>query len=120
MAVPGRPVDGDVQPEPEAAADATTGVTTFTPTGTFGLFSGDGTDVNFSDDGLNIAHTTCQRQHAGAALPARHARLPGVRARARAIPNTYIVGIDLSRVPSYKNNDYQDVILLVRNAARGR
>ena len=32
------------------------------------------------------------------------------------IPNTYIVGIDLSRVPSYKNNDYQDVILLLRNA----
>ena len=33
-----------------------------------------------------------------------------------AIPNTYIVGIDLSRVPSYKNNDYQDVVLLLRNA----
>ena len=32
-----------------------------------------------------------------------------------AIPNTYIVGIDLSRVPAYKNNDFQDVILLVRN-----
>ncbi len=33
----------------------------------------------------------------------------------RADPDTYIIGIDLSRVPSYKNNDYQDVILLVRN-----
>ena len=33
-----------------------------------------------------------------------------------AIPNTYIVGIDLSRVPAYKNNDFQDVVLLLRNA----
>ena len=56
----------------------TTGVTTFTPTGVFGLFSGGGTDVNFSDDGLNVGHT--RRQVApGIALPARHARLPGVR-----------------------------------------
>jgi hypothetical protein len=40
------------------------------------------------------------------------------------IPNTYIVGDDLSRVPAYKNNDYQDVVLLLRNAqpatAQGR
>jgi hypothetical protein len=32
-----------------------------------------------------------------------------------AIPNTYIIGDDLSRVPSYKNNDYQDVVLILRN-----
>ena len=35
----------------------TTGVTSFTPAGTFGLFSGAYSDVNFSDDGLNTAHT---------------------------------------------------------------
>ena len=94
----------------------TTGVTTFTPTGPFGLFSGGGTDVNFSDDGLNVGHQTT-----GAVLPVPHylhdmriyqAYGPGHV----AIPNTYIVGIDLSRVPAYKNNDYQDVVLLLRNA----
>ena len=94
----------------------TTGITTFTPTGPFGLFSGGGTDVNFSDDGLNVGH-----QKSGASLPVPH-YLHDMRVYQAygpghvAIPNTYIVGIDLSRVPAYKNNDYQDVILLLRNA----
>jgi hypothetical protein len=94
----------------------TTGITTFTPGGTFGLFSGGGTDVNFSDDGLNVGH-----QKSGAVLPVPH-YLHDMRVYQAygpghvAIPNTYIVGVDLSRVPAYKNNDYQDVILLLRNA----
>ncbi|BEP15882.1 hypothetical protein acdb102_41930 [Acidothermaceae bacterium B102] len=92
-----------------------TGVTTFTPTGTFGLFSGDFSDVNFSDDGLNTAHTTSNVN-----MPVPHYLhdmrvFPAYGPGHVAIPNTYIVGIDLSRVPSYKNNDFQDVILLVRN-----
>ena len=94
----------------------TTGVTTFTPGGVFGLFSGGGTDVNFSDDGLNVGHTTT-----GAPLPVPHYLhdmrvYPAYGPGHVLIPNTYIIGIDLSRVPSYKNNDYQDVVLLLRNA----
>jgi hypothetical protein len=93
----------------------TTGVTTFNPTGNFGIFSAGGTDVNFSDDGLNTAHTTSNVN-----MPVPHylhdMRIyPAYGPGHVAIPNTYIVGIDLSRVPSYKNNDYQDVILLMRN-----
>jgi hypothetical protein len=33
------------------------------------------------------------------------------------IPNTYIIGDDLSRVPPYKNNDYQDVVFVLTNAS---
>jgi glucose/arabinose dehydrogenase len=92
-----------------------TGVTTFTPTGTFGLFSGDFTDTNFSDDSLNVGHTT-----ANVDLPVPHYThgmrvYPAYGAGHVVIPNTYIVGIDLSRVPAYKNNDFQDIVLLVRN-----
>ncbi|BEP13260.1 hypothetical protein acdb102_15710 [Acidothermaceae bacterium B102] len=92
-----------------------TGVTTFTAPGTFGLFSGDFTDVNFSDDSLNVGHTT-----ANVNLPVPHYLhdlrvFPAYGPGHVAIPNTYIVGIDLSRVPAYKNNDFQDIVLLVRN-----
>ncbi|BEP14961.1 hypothetical protein acdb102_32720 [Acidothermaceae bacterium B102] len=101
--------DQDLLPTP-------TGVTTFTPAGTFGLFSGDFSDVNFSDDSLNVGHTT-----SNTALPVPHYLhdmrvYPAYGPGHVAIPNTYIVAIDLSRVPKYKNNDYQDVILLLRNA----
>jgi hypothetical protein len=85
-------------------------------TGTWGLFSGDYSDVNFSDDGLNIGHDKSNNP-----LPVPH-YLHDLRVYQAygpghvAIPNTYIVAIDLSRVPAYKNNDYQDIVLLLRNA----
>ena len=92
------------------------GSTTFTTTGAFGIYSGDGTDVNFSDDSLNKAHST-----SGADVPVAH-YLHDLRIYQAyglghvAIANTYLVGIDITRVPSYKNNDFQDVVLLLRNA----
>ena len=33
-----------------------------------------------------------------------------------AIPNTYILAVDVTRVPDFKNNDFQDVVMLLRNA----
>ena len=54
---PADPAD-HVQPEPAAAADADGRAPRFTPGGAFGLFSGDFTDVNYSDDGLNVGHRT--------------------------------------------------------------
>jgi Bacterial Ig-like domain/Glucose / Sorbosone dehydrogenase len=92
-----------------------TGTTTFSPTGTFGLYSSDFSEVNFSDDSLNLANTT-----ANVPMPVPHYLhqmriFPAYGPGHVLIPNTYIVADDLSRVPPYKNNDYQDVILLLRN-----
>jgi hypothetical protein len=91
------------------------GTTTFSPTGNFGLYSGDFSDVNFSDDSLNIAHYTDNTN-----VPVLHYLhnlriFPAYGPGHVAIPNTYLVGIDITRIPLYKNNDYQDVILLLRN-----
>ena len=48
-----------------------TGTTSFTPVGPFGIFSGDFSNVNFSDDGLNVGSPQRQRPTPdGAALPA--------------------------------------------------
>jgi hypothetical protein len=98
-----------------------TGTTSFTPTTPFGLFSGDFTDVNYSDDSLNVGHQNSGTGHtADANLPVPHYLhdlrvYPAYGPGHVLIPNTYIVGDDLSRVPAYKNNDYQDVVLLVSN-----
>ncbi len=98
-----------------------TGTTSFTPTSPFGLFSGDFTDVNYSDDSLNVGHQNSGSGHTqDADLPVPHylhdMRIYPAYGPGRVpIPNTYIVGIDLSRVPAYKNNDYQDVVLLLSN-----
>jgi hypothetical protein len=92
------------------------GTTSFTPTGTFGIYSGDFSDVNFSDDSLNIAHSTANTD-----VPTKHylhdLRIyPAYGPGHAPIPNTYIVGVDITRVPAYKNNDYQDLVLLLTNA----
>ncbi|MDX6203120.1 MAG: hypothetical protein QOJ83_2620, partial [Frankiales bacterium] len=98
------------------------GVTTFTPTGSFGLYSGDFTDVNFSDDALNVGNQNYATGHtADAPLPVPHYLhdmriFPAYGPGHALIPNTYIVTIDLSRVPAYKNNDFQDIVLLLSNA----
>jgi hypothetical protein len=94
-----------------------TGVTTFQPAASavFGIFSGDYSDVNFTDDSYNTGHSTSNVN-----LPVPH-YLHDIRVYPAygpghvAIPNAYILGVDLSRVPAYKNNDFQDVVLLVRN-----
>ena len=92
------------------------GTTTFQPAGDFGLYTGDGADVSFSDDALNIGHTA-----AGADLSVPH-YLHNMRTYIAygpghvAIPNTYLVTDDIKRAPSQKNNDDQDVVMLLRNA----
>jgi hypothetical protein len=86
----------------------TTGTQAFTTSGTFGLFSGDGKDVVFSDDHLN----TTTNPHDVRVYPAfgfGHV----------AIPNTYLVAIDTGRGSTTgvdtKNHDFQDVVMIVRN-----
>ncbi|BEP15492.1 hypothetical protein acdb102_38030 [Acidothermaceae bacterium B102] len=95
-----------------------TGTTTFTPPGNFGVYNGDGTNVNFTDDSLNIDHTTANPT---ANVPVPHYLhdmrvYPAYGPGHVAIPNTYIIGIDITRVSAYHNDDFQDVILLLRNA----
>ena len=94
-----------------------TGGTTFTPSGTFGIYNGDSHDVNFTDDGLNTLHTTANADVA----PAHYGRgfrvFPAFGAGHVQIPNTWILATDVTRVPAYKNNDFQDAVFLLTNAA---
>ena len=96
---------------------AATGTTSFIPTGAFGVYNGDGPDVNYSDDAKNPMHTTTNAD----IVPAHYGHtvrvFPALGPGRVAIPNTWIVAFDLSRVPGYKNNDFQDVIYVLRNAA---
>jgi hypothetical protein len=93
------------------------GTTTFTPSGAFGIYNGDGSDVNFTDDGLNTLHTA-----AGADItPAHYGKgfrvFPAYGPGHVVIPNTWVLATDVTRVPSYKNNDFQDAVFLLTNAA---
>jgi hypothetical protein len=74
------------------------------PTGVFGLYAGDGTEVVFSDDSLNAA-----------SAPHDMRIYPAYGPSHVAIPNTYLVAIDTGRASEDKNGDYQDVVLIVRN-----
>jgi hypothetical protein len=91
------------------------GTTTFTPTGTFGLFSGEFTDVNFTDDSLNIAHGTDNKD----LVPIQYLHdfriYPAYGAGHVAVPNTYLVCVDVTRVTADKNFDFQDVVMLLSN-----
>jgi hypothetical protein len=94
-----------------------TGSTTFTPTGAFGIYNGDGVDVNFTDDGLTTLHTP-----AGADITPLHYSkgfrvFPAFGPGHVLIPNTWILANDISRVPAYKTNDFQDAVFLLTNAA---
>jgi hypothetical protein len=96
-----------------------TGTTTFTPTGTFGVFSGDLNSVNFTDDSLNVDHIKGSNPVANVPIPhyLHDIRVyPAYGPGHVAIPNTYIIGVDITRVSASHNNDYQDVLLLLRNA----
>ena len=87
----------------------TVGTTSFTATGTFGLWTGDNQDVVFSDDALNPPSTSSSTgPHDERVYPAYG---PGHI----AIPNTYLVAIDTGRASESKNHDFQDVVLIVRN-----
>jgi hypothetical protein len=94
-----------------------TGTTTFTPTGGFGLYSGDGTKVNFSDDTLNTVLTSTS----ATAVPTSYLHslrvLQAYGPGHVAIANTYLVAVDDFRVTATKNYDYQDNVFLLRNAS---
>ena len=88
----------------------TVGNGTFVPTGTFGLWTGDNQDVVFSDDALNPPSTSATTgPHDERVYPAYG---PGHI----AIPNTYLVAIDTGRASESKNHDFQDVVMIMRNA----
>jgi len=93
-----------------------TGVTTFTPTGPFGLWNGDFASINFTDDAKNIAldanSVPISPPHYLHDIRVYKAFGPG----RVLIPNTYIVGVDITRTPSFHNNDYQDIVFILRNA----
>lgn len=95
---------------------AQTGGTTFSPTGAFGLWTGDYGDINFSDDGKNVAHVIggddVSPPHYVHAIRSYLAYGPGhVR-----VNDTWLVSVDISRTAAYKNNDFQDVVFVLRNA----
>ncbi|BEP12949.1 hypothetical protein acdb102_12600 [Acidothermaceae bacterium B102] len=87
----------------------TVGTTTFTASGTFGLWTGDKQDVVFSDDALNPQST------AGGTGPHDERVYPAYGPGHIAIPNTYLIAIDTGRASESKNHDFQDVVLIVRN-----
>lgn len=94
----------------------TTGVTTFSPTGLFGLFGDNGR--SFSDDGYHKFQDETgaiveSQTHNFRFYPARNAS--GV-----PIPNAWIAGVDIGVDPRpgfQKNYDYQDYVFLLVNAA---
>ena len=95
------------------------GATTFTPSGNFGVFSGDANSVNFTDDSLNLDHVKGSNPVANVPIPHYLHAIRVYQAYGPghvAIPNTFIVGDDIVRVSASKNNDFQDVLLLLRNA----
>ncbi|MDX6253814.1 MAG: hypothetical protein QOJ11_148 [Frankiales bacterium] len=100
------------------------GPTTFSPGGPFGLYNGESTNVNFSDDNLNIAHqctpspSDCKYDGTDI-VPTKYLHdmrvYPAFGPGHVAIPNTYLVAVDVSRLAD-KNNDFQDVVMILRNA----
>lgn len=111
---PGDPTNGYAQNQ--KLMPVPNGTTTFTPTGPFGLWTGDYSDINFSDDGKNVAHTTT-----GADISPPH-YLHNLRIYRAYGPghtllaHTWLVAVDITRVPSYKNNDFQDLVFVLHNA----
>ncbi|MDX6212851.1 MAG: hypothetical protein QOF82_1938, partial [Frankiales bacterium] len=87
------------------------GVTTFNPTGVFGLYGGLGGDSSFTDDGLNWGNVTPRIYEHNIRV------FLAYDVNRVLIPNTYILADDPGRSPGGKNNDYQDVVFLVSNAA---
>ncbi|MDX6228899.1 MAG: hypothetical protein QOI76_2289, partial [Frankiales bacterium] len=87
------------------------GVTTFTPAGVFGLYGGLGGDSSFTDDGLNWGNVTPRIYEHNIRV------FLAYDVNRVLIPNTYILADDPGRNPGGKNNDYQDVVFLVSNAA---
>jgi hypothetical protein len=94
----------------------TTGVTTFSPTGLFGLFADNGR--SFSDDGY---HKFQDETGAIVETQTHNFRFyPARNASGGTIPDAWIVGVDIGVNPApgfQKNYDYQDYVFLLVNAA---
>ena len=93
----------------------TTGVTTFAPTGLFGLFADHGR--SFSDDG---SHRFTDELGTVVESQTHNFRFYPARTGGVAIPNAWIVGVDIGIDPRpgmQKNYDYQDYVFLLVNAA---
>ena len=93
------------------------GPETFSPTGTFGIFSGDFSNVNFTDDGFNVGH---KNDMSNSPLPVPHYLhdirvFPAYGPGHVLIPNSFLLAEDINRVPGYKNDDFQDVVYLLSN-----
>jgi hypothetical protein len=83
---------------------STIGPSSFSTSGTFGLWFGDGTDVVFSDDAKNPSSAP----HDVRAYPALGpGRVP--------VANTLIVAVDTGRTGESKNHDYQDLVFVLHN-----
>jgi hypothetical protein len=95
---------------------APTGSTTFTPSGPFGVFNGDGTEVNFTDDAKSVALTSGGAQVSPPHYMHTFRAFPAYGPDRTPIPDTWILATDVSRVPAWKNNDFQDVVLVLNNA----
>ncbi|MEO6713993.1 MAG: hypothetical protein ABIM89_11265, partial [Mycobacteriales bacterium] len=102
--------------EQQKLMPAVTGTTSFTPSGAFGLWNGDFSSVNYVDDAknyaINASGATIAPPHYLHSFRVYQAYGPG----RVLIPNTWIVGTDITRTPSFKNNDFQDVVWVLRNA----
>jgi hypothetical protein len=91
------------------------GSTNLAARGVFGLFSGENREVGYSVDAFNVALTP-----AGApSSPPRNLHnmrvFPAFGPGHRAIPNTYVVAVDISRVFANKNFDFQDDVFVISN-----
>lgn len=92
------------------------GTSSFTPPGAFGIWNGESTSINFTDDAKNFA-----RSGSGTPITPSHYLhnfrvYPALGPGRVQIANTWLLVVDLSRIPSGKNNDFQDVVLILRNA----
>ncbi|HZB70687.1 MAG TPA: hypothetical protein VE395_01025, partial [Acidimicrobiales bacterium] len=96
----------------------TTGVTTFSPAGLFGLFADNGR--SFSDDGYHKYQDSTSGTPVIVETQTHNFRFyPARTASGATIPDTWIVGVDIGVDPRpgmQKNYDYQDYVFLLANA----
>jgi hypothetical protein len=100
------------------------GTESFTPGGAFGLYFDEFTNVDWSDDTYNIAHQcspspdNCTNDGVDI-VPTTYLHnvriYPAYGPNHVAIPHTFVVAVDVSRLKD-KNNDFQDLVVLLRNA----
>jgi hypothetical protein len=103
---PGDGVDESIYTENQKVwPQIQSGSLTFEPTAPFGFYEA---GTNYSDDRWNVDDS---------GLTYRNIRVyPAKDANGAAIPNTWLLGLDVKTGDADKNYDYQDQVLLLRNA----